>query len=83
MKKVVNIVGGRDSSDNDLFGYYMNIYKDIMEDTLYGANVETFSKSSSAAVQLIASQRISDLFDNGISLLAYFGHSSAMFWSLI
>ncbi|MDP4286180.1 MAG: C25 family cysteine peptidase [Bacteroidota bacterium] len=77
MKKVVNIVGGRDSSDNDLFGYYMNIYKAIIEDTLYGANVETFSKSSSAAVQLIASQRITDLFDNGISLLAYFGHSSA------
>ncbi|MEO8819723.1 MAG: C25 family cysteine peptidase [Ginsengibacter sp.] len=77
MKKVVNIVGGRDSSDNDLFGYYMNIYKGIIEDTLYGANVETFSKSSSAAVQLIASQRISDLFNSGISLLAYFGHSSA------
>ncbi|MEO8824124.1 MAG: C25 family cysteine peptidase [Ginsengibacter sp.] len=77
MKKVVNIVGGRDSSDNDLFGYYMNLYKDIVEDTLYGANVETFSKSSSAAVQLIASQRISDLFKSGISMLAYFGHSSS------
>ncbi len=77
MKKVVNIVGGRDSSDNDLFGYYMNIYKGIIEDTLYGANVETFSKSSSAAVQLIASQRISDLFNSGISLIAYFGHSSS------
>lgn len=77
MKKVVNIVGGKDSSDNDLFGYYMNIYKGIIEDTLYGANVETFSKSSSAAVQLIASQRINDLFNSGISLLAYFGHSSA------
>lgn len=77
MKKVVNIVGGKDSSDNDLFGYYMNLYKDIIEDTLYGANVETFSKSSSAAVQLIASQRISDLFKSGIGILAYFGHSSA------
>ena len=77
MKKVVNIVGGKDSSDNDLFGYYMNLYKNIIEDTLYGANVETFSKSSSAAVQLIASQRISDLFNSGISMLAYFGHSSA------
>jgi hypothetical protein len=77
MKKVVNIVGGKDSSDNDLFGYYMGLYKNIIEDTLYGANVETFSKSSSAAVQLIASQRISDLFNSGISILAYFGHSSA------
>ncbi len=77
MKKVVHIVGGKDSSDNDLFGYYMSLYKDIIQDTLYGANVETFSKSSSAAVQLIAGQRISDLFNSGISLLAYFGHSSA------
>jgi hypothetical protein len=77
MKKVINIVGGKDSSDNDLFGYYMNLYKDIIEDTLYGANVETFSKSSSAAVQLIASQRISDLFKSGISMVNYFGHSSS------
>lgn len=77
MKKVVNIVGGKDSSENDLFGYYMNNYKAIVEDTLFGANVETFSKSSSAAVQQISSQRINDLFSSGINLLAYFGHSSA------
>jgi hypothetical protein len=77
MKKVVNIAGGKDSSENDLFGYYLNIYKGIIEDTLYGANVETFSKSSSAQVQLFASQRISQLFNSGISLVAYFGHSAA------
>lgn len=76
-KKVVNIVGGRDSSENQLFGYYMDIYKNILEDTLFGANVETFSKSSSAAVQLIAGKRIGELFNSGISVLAYFGHSSA------
>lgn len=77
MKKVVNIVGGADSSDNDLFGYYMNGYKSILEDTLFGGNVETFSKGSSASVQLVATQRISDLFNSGISILNYFGHSSA------
>jgi hypothetical protein len=76
-KKVVNIIGGRDSSENQLFGYYMDIYKNIIEDTLFGANVETFSKSSSAAVQLIAGKRIGELFNSGISVLAYFGHSSA------
>ncbi|MEO6905338.1 MAG: C25 family cysteine peptidase, partial [Ginsengibacter sp.] len=77
MKKVVNIVGGRTSDENDLFGYYMNLYKGMMEDTLFGGNVETFSKSSSAAVQLIAGKRIGELFNEGISVLAYFGHSSA------
>ncbi|MEO9022778.1 MAG: C25 family cysteine peptidase [Ginsengibacter sp.] len=76
-KKMVSIVGGSDSSENDLFTYYMNIYKGIIEDTLFGGNVETLSKSSSSAVQLIATQRLSDLFHQGIGILAYFGHSSA------
>ena len=77
MKKGVNIVGGADSSDNDLFGYYMNGYKVILQDSSFGGNVETFSKSSSSAVQLIAVQRISQLFNQGIGILAYFGHSSS------
>ena len=32
----------------------MNSYKNIIQDTFYGGKVETFSKSSTAAVQLIA-----------------------------
>jgi hypothetical protein len=77
MKKVADIVGGRDSSENSLFGYYMNKYKTIIQDTLFGASVEGFSKASSAAVQLISGQRIGQLFNEGISILSYFGHSSA------
>lgn len=77
MKKVVNIVGGADSSDNALFGYYMSLYQAIVQDTLFGANVETFSKESSAAVQLSGGQRITQLLNSGVGILAYFGHSSA------
>jgi len=77
MKKVVNVVGGADSSDNALFGYYMDLYKGIIQDTLFGANVETFTKESSAQVQLYSGQRITQLFNSGISILGYFGHSSA------
>ncbi|MEO6838353.1 MAG: C25 family cysteine peptidase, partial [Ginsengibacter sp.] len=77
MKKVVNIIGGADSSDNALFGYYMNQYKAIVQDTLFGGNVETFSKESSAAVQLLGGQRITQLLNSGVGILAYFGHSSA------
>ena len=39
--------------------------------------METFSKSSTAAVQLIAGKRIGELLNGGIGLLSYFGHSSA------
>jgi len=77
MKNVVHVIGGKDSSESDLFKFYMNQYKNIIEDTLYGAKVETFAKSSNSAVQLISGQRIEQLFNEGISLLSYFGHSSA------
>ena len=77
MKKVVQVVGGNDNNENDLFRRYMNQYKNIIEDTSYGGNVELFSKTSNSAVQLISGQRIEQLFSEGISVLAYFGHSSA------
>jgi hypothetical protein len=77
MKNVVHVIGGSDSSENDLFQFYMNQYKAIIEDTLYGGKVETFSKSSNSAVQLISGQRIEELFNQGISILSYFGHSAA------
>ncbi len=77
MKNVVHVIGGREVGENDLFTFYMNQYRDVIQDTFYGAKVETFSKSSTAAVQLIAGQRLGELFKEGISLLSYFGHSSA------
>ncbi|MFS8082969.1 MAG: C25 family cysteine peptidase [Ginsengibacter sp.] len=77
MKNIVQIVGGKDSDENNLFRQYMYGYKNILEDTLYGGHVELFSKTSNSAVQLISGQRVEQLFSEGISILSYFGHSSA------
>jgi hypothetical protein len=77
MKNFMHVVGGKDSSENAVFRNYMNTYKEIAEDTLYGAHVETFAKASVAAVQQIQSQRIEELFTEGLSFIGYFGHSSA------
>ncbi len=77
MKNIAHVIGGKDNSESDLFSIYMNSFKRIIEDTLYGGKVETFSKSSTAAVQIIASQRIEELFNEGLSMVSYFGHSSA------
>ena len=76
-KKVVHVIGGKDSSESDLFTFYMNQYKNVIEDTLYGGKVETFAKTTNSTVQLISGQRIEELFNQGIGLLSYFGHSSA------
>lgn len=77
MKNVMQIVGGKDSSENAGFRNYMYGYRHILEDTLMGAHVELFSKTSNSAVQLISTRRIAELFKEGTGLVSYFGHSSA------
>lgn len=77
MKNMLHTIGGSDSLENAQFGVYMNGYKSIIEDTLYGALVQTFSKTSVATIEQQQSQRIADLFQEGLSYVKYFGHSSA------
>lgn len=77
LKNMIHVVGGKDSSENETFRQYMNGYKRIAEDTLYGGNVETFTKTSTGAIQQANSYRIEQLFNEGLSLIGYFGHSSA------
>ena len=77
MKKGMHVAGGKDSSENESFKDYMNGYKRIFEDTLRGGFIETFSKTSTGAVQQANSEKIEALFNNGLGFIGYFGHSSA------
>lgn len=77
MKNVLHVAGGKDTSENDIFKGYMNNYKTIVEDTLFGGRVETFTKTSAGAVQQENNQRIHNLFETGLGFIGYFGHSSA------
>ncbi|MCX6317390.1 MAG: C25 family cysteine peptidase [Bacteroidetes bacterium] len=76
-KNVVHVVGASDGSLGAILQADMENYKSIISDTLYGANVNTFSKVSSAPVEPNASERLYHLFEEGIGLMTYFGHSSA------
>ncbi len=77
MKNILHVAGGKDTLENDIFKSYMNGYKAIAEDTLFGGYVETFTKTATGAVQHENSQRIRDLFATGLGFIGYFGHSSA------
>jgi Peptidase family C25 len=77
MKNIVHISGGIDSSETASFLNRLNQYKQIARDTMFGANMETFAKSTSGPVQEANSNRITQLFKEGLSFITYFGHSSA------
>jgi Peptidase family C25 len=77
MKNIIHVSGGKDSTESATFTSYLDQCKIIAEDTLFGAHVESFAKSGTGSVQQANSQRIEDLFKEGLSFIQYFGHSSA------
>jgi hypothetical protein len=77
MKNFIHIIGASDSTENVTFSSYMNSYAVIAQDTLYGANVSTFSKQSSNAVVQANSAIIQQLINSGVAFIGYFGHAAA------
>jgi len=77
MKNVVHAIGGSDPSLQAVILGYMEANKQVLEDTLMGANVYTFSKNSAFSIQQITSSQLQNLFAEGLGLVTYFGHSSA------
>lgn len=77
MKNVVHVTGASDPYLGIVLCNYMGVYKQMIEDTLFGANVSTFCKATANPVEQLTSGRIAELFEEGISFLTYFGHSSS------
>lgn len=77
MKNVMEITGASQLDLGVTLCNFMHGFKNIIEDTLAGTNVNLFCKNSANPVEMLSSDRVADLFEEGISLLTYFGHSSA------
>ncbi len=77
MKNVVHVIGADDESLQSILEQVMGYYKDIISDTLYGGNVTTFDKMTTAVGDQIKSDELKKLFKDGISMILYFGHSSS------
>jgi hypothetical protein len=76
-KNVMHVVGASDPSLGAILQSAMDNYKNIIIDTLYGANVTTFSKVTPDPVSQNSSTKVAKLFEEGLGLITYFGHSSA------
>lgn len=75
-KQILHMGGGATQGDQQIFQLYLNNYKLIIEDTLFGGHVHSFFKNTSAPITLATDVEIDSLFDNGISLVTFFGHSA-------
>ncbi len=77
MKNFVYVAGGSDASISSIANAYFNAYKAVVSDSVYGSNNYTFVKTESTPVTAITNAQLSALFERGIGLMNYFGHSSA------
>ncbi|HEX5653037.1 MAG TPA: C25 family cysteine peptidase [Chitinophagaceae bacterium] len=77
MKNVVHVVGASDEGLTSALVVSMDGFRRIITDTMYGGNVTTFSKTTAENVQLASSLKLQNLFQEGVGLVTYFGHSSA------
>jgi len=79
MKNVVHVVGASDAPGvllGTILSGLMDKYRIIISDTLFGGNVSSFYKANND-IQQLNSELLRNLFEQGISIINYFGHSSA------
>lgn len=77
MKHLIHFGGGINNSEQNLFEDYLNSYRLIANDTLFGGYVSTFLKKSSDPITISRNDSITGLVNNGVSLMTFFGHGSA------
>jgi hypothetical protein len=76
-KNVIHMVGANDQPTIDGLYAMLNAHKAIIQDTLVGANVVDFVKDFSTVAQQSTADRLANVYNNGVGLLTYFGHSSS------
>ncbi len=76
MKRVLHFVGGKTQAEQTEIKRYMAEYKRIIEDTLFGASVTSFYKSTSDPIATSKNDSVKMLINSGVSLMTFFGHGS-------
>ena len=77
MKHVVHFGGGKTSSEQALFRNYLKNYENIIENHHYGAFVNSVFKESNETIEPNLADTIKKWVEDGLSIITFFGHSSA------
>lgn len=78
MKYILHFGGGNSQSQANQIESYLNNFKTIIEDTLYGGYVRTFLKTSTAPIQINTADSLHTLIDGGVSLMTFYGHGAGI-----
>ncbi len=78
MKRILHFSGGSKASEQLTISNNLNYYKSIAEDTLFGANVITFYKTSTDPIQINLSDLIKEYVNSGVTMMTFYGHAAGI-----
>ncbi len=76
MKNILNLGGGNNNFEQQLFRSYLDSYKTSMESPYYGARAFSLFKNSTDPIQIAQNIFIDSLVNTGVSVITFFGHSA-------
>jgi len=76
MKEILHFGGGDNALQQGLLAQYLDTFRVIMEDSLYGGHVTTYLKYSSNPILINLSDSLQTQIDSGVSIMTFFGHAS-------
>lgn len=74
-KQILHFGGGISLYEQNQLKGYLDYYKMVIQDTLFGGKVKDFFKSSTAPIQINTSDTLKQLINNGVALMTFFGHA--------
>lgn len=77
MKNVLHFAGSTGNHHLTLLNF-LNQYKNTIQDSLFGAYVRTFRKTTTEPIQINQSDSLKTIINNGITLMTFFGHASGI-----
>lgn len=76
-KRIVHLGGGNSAGEQNSIKNTLNGFKNIIENNQFGGNVHSFFKTSSDPIQVAVSEQLTDLINDGVSVMTFLGHSYA------
>lgn len=79
-KRVLHLGGGKTDSEQLQIIAGLETMGKIISDTIWGLEVNPYYKNSNAAVSFAVNEEIKNLFESGVSIINFFGHSATTSW---
>lgn len=76
-KNLLHLGGGKNSYEQNIIRARLDAMRNIIEAPSYGGYVQSFFKSSTNPIQAAQSAYLDSLINAGVSMITFFGHSSA------